>query len=262
VTLLQAADFIAAVAVVLLVVVILLVFRLRGSGGETHARVVSTGSSPVAGLGAMNAFYWNMNAIARWLAARGVTANGITWASLVFGLGAGVAFALGAPGMAALLVSFNGIGDLLDGLVARARGTSSNAGEAFDAAVDRYVDEACFAGLAFYFRAWPLLLVVALAAMAGAGMVTLSSAKAEALGVTAPGAMMRRHDRVGVLATGGVMAAVAVPLLLDLGVDSAWAQAPLVLIVVLVAVLGNWSGIRRFVGIARAVRAAEAANVR
>jgi phosphatidylglycerophosphate synthase len=163
------------------------------------------------------------------------------------------------PGVATLLLVVSGVGDLLDGMVARAQGTSSNAGEAFDAAVDRYVDEAWFAGIAFFFRAQPVLLVLALAAMTAAAMVTASSAKAEALGVRIGGALMRRHDRVGILAAGGVMSAVALPLLVRLGVDAAWAAAPLVLATGLVAVLGNYAAVRRFMAIARAVRAADGA---
>jgi len=40
-------------------------------------------------------------------------------------------------------------------MVARARGTASDAGELIDAAVDRYAEIATFAGIAAFYRTYP-----------------------------------------------------------------------------------------------------------
>lgn len=234
-------------------------FALAGRGAAPDARVASLGGTVVAGSGGMEAMYWNMRRLAGWLARTGVTANGLTWASLVLGIGAGALFAVGFTGCAALALLGCGVLDMLDGLVARAQGTASDAGEAFDLAVDRFCEEAAFAGVIWLFRGSALLLVLTIAAAAGAGMVTLSSAKAEALQVTVRGGLMRRHERVTLLVAGGILGPICVALFARLGVDAMWATLPLAIAIGLLAVLGNLAAVRRFRAIAVAVRARERA---
>ena len=69
-----------------------------------------------------------LNAAGRWLAARGASADRVTLAGFVIGLGAAVAIALGAFGLGLFLLVLNRLADGLDGAVARATAKSDRGG--------------------------------------------------------------------------------------------------------------------------------------
>lgn len=69
-----------------------------------------------------------LNAAGRRLAAAGVTADGVTTAGLVAGLGAAVAIALHAPLVGLVLIGFSRLLDGLDGAVARASAKTDRGG--------------------------------------------------------------------------------------------------------------------------------------
>jgi len=75
-----------------------------------------------------------LDAIARRLAALGVSANATSIAGAVLGVGAGVAIALEAYGWALALIALNRILDGLDGAIARQRGATDFGG---------YLDTVC-----------------------------------------------------------------------------------------------------------------------
>ena len=98
-------------------------------------------------------------------------------------------------GLASMLATFSTVGDILDGQVARLTKTGSNRGELLDAAVDRYTEFAFLAGVLIYFRDSVWWMLLTLAAMLASFMVSYASAKAEALQVSPPRGLMRRHER-------------------------------------------------------------------
>src|ERR1043166_4879269 len=79
--------------------------RGRGVGGGTV----------LLGENIMQATYWAIEPVVRGLIWLGATPNAITISALVFGLGAGVAVALGWFGLACLLATASTISDILDG---------------------------------------------------------------------------------------------------------------------------------------------------
>jgi CDP-diacylglycerol--glycerol-3-phosphate 3-phosphatidyltransferase len=231
---------VAASAFLLGIAAILALAVARLARRRTHARAEADGGSALLGVGIMNGFYVVLDPVARALTTLGITANAITFASLVLSLAAGVGAATGHFGIAALVATVAGAGDALDGLVARASGTASDGGEVFDAAVDRYSEFFLFGGLAIHFRGDLRLLVLTLAALTASMMVSYASAKAEALGVSAPRGAMRRAERAVYLVLGLVLAPF-----------TPWA---IVLALALIALVGNVSAVRRFVAIARPKR--------
>jgi phosphatidylglycerophosphate synthase len=237
------------------VVLIALVYgaRVAARGGSRSARVEKNGSSALLGRGPMEMAYWALQPLGKLCVRLGITANAITFASLALGIGAGVSIAVGHLGVAALLSTISALGDALDGLVARASGTSSNAGETLDAAVDRYNELAFCIGLAVWLRDSALWLTVALLALGASFMVSYSTAKAEALQVEAPRGAMRRTERAVYLNLGaGLVPLVAL-------VAPKYATVPALAAIVLVAVVGNVSAVRRLAAIAALVRARDAA---
>jgi phosphatidylglycerophosphate synthase len=95
--------------------------------------------------------------LAGWLAARGVTANTISFVGLLFGLSSGLALAatrhpvLERPAFfaAALLILLRLLANMLDGMVALAAGQSSPVGELWNEVPDRLSDVATLLGAGY-----------------------------------------------------------------------------------------------------------------
>ena len=216
-------------------------------------RVERAGGSILLGKGLMNWAYWAVEPAVRGLAAIGVSANALTWSSLVLGVGAGVAVATGWFGLGCLLATCSTVGDLLDGQVARLTNTGSDRGELLDAAIDRYTEGALLIGLAIFFRASVPLMFTALIAWQASFMISYASAKAEALHVAVPNGLMRRHERSTYLIVG-----VGLSSLIGDRLAAHWPtltrETPAIAALVLIAVVGNVAAVVRFVRIGRGLR--------
>jgi CDP-diacylglycerol--glycerol-3-phosphate 3-phosphatidyltransferase len=225
--------------------------RIAARGVFHSDRVSKVGGTALLGRGVMDAAAWAIEPVGRGLAALGVTPNGLTWASLVLGLGAGVALAVGWFGLATLLATLSTIGDVLDGQVARLTDSGSDRGELLDASVDRYTEFAFLAGLVMFLRASGWWMALALGAMLASFMVSYATAKAEALRVEAPRGLMRRHERSTYLIAGIGLVPLVGPVLEAHG----WPYVTTCLIALaVVAVVGNLAAVLRLVRIARSLR--------
>src|SRR6185369_17316513 len=87
--------------------------------GRQQQRRLDGGEGKLIGRPIMEAAYWFFFPVVRFLVAIGATPNGVTVASLVPALGAGVAIAAGHLGVGAALAMIAGFCDLLDGQLAR-----------------------------------------------------------------------------------------------------------------------------------------------
>jgi CDP-diacylglycerol---glycerol-3-phosphate 3-phosphatidyltransferase len=242
-------DLVCSIAICALALVVAIAYAVRVAvaGAAHHARVEAEGESALLSKSVMEMLMWCVQPVVTTLAKLRISADGVTYASLVLGLASGVALATGHFGLGALLALAAAGGDAVDGLLARHLGTGGRAGELLDAAVDRYVDFAFVAGLAIYFRADAPRVTVALLALHGGFMVSYSSAKAEALHVKAPRGSMRRVERAALL----VGAASITPLV---GLLSPAAQElPVLLALGAIAIFANISAIRRLAAIRAAV---------
>jgi CDP-diacylglycerol--glycerol-3-phosphate 3-phosphatidyltransferase len=228
-------------------------YRSLRHGRLRHARTEADGGSVFVGKPAMETAYWLIGPVVNAAAALGVTPNAVTLFSLLPAAGAGIAVGYGWFGLAALLAIIAQFADILDGLLARKLGVASDAGEALDAAVDRYVELFFLAGLAVHFRAHPMLLLV-LAAIGGSFMVSYATAKAEALGVKAPRGVMRHGERVVYLLTASSFTPFARALTSD-GTSLFLRDLPIAVAIAVVAVVANVSVVKRFAAIIAALRA-------
>ena len=232
--------------------------RVRRLGALRNARVERAGSSVLLGKSAMEGAYYYLEPVGRAAVSLGLTANGVTLISFVIATAGAVALAFGHFGVGGALTVVATLGDALDGIVARQTHTSSDAGEVFDAAVDRYVEFFFLAGLAFYFRAEPGALLLALLAALGSFMVSYGTAKAEALQVEAPRGAMRRAERAVYLTLGVVLAPIAAAVAARLHLPAWVGVSPILLSLALVGVVSNVSAARRLYAIARSVAARRA----
>ncbi|MET0793557.1 MAG: CDP-alcohol phosphatidyltransferase family protein, partial [Polyangiaceae bacterium] len=110
--------------------------------------------------------------------------------------------------------------------------------EVLDAVVDRYADAAPLLGLAIYYRESVPALSLVLAALLGSMLVSYVRAKSEAMSLSLPGGLMRRHERIAYLTVGLLIGPV-------LHLASVPAEAPLTLLAVgVVAVVSNVAAVQ------------------
>ena len=226
--------------------------RIVIHGVARSERVGRIGGTAVLGQELMEWTYWAVDPVVKFLASLGITPNHLTWSALALGVGAGVAAACGWWGLTCMLATMSTIGDILDGQVARLTNSGSVRGELLDAAVDRYTEFAFLGGVAIYFREELGLLCLALAALLASFMVSYASAKAEALQVSPPRGLMRRHERSAYLIMG-----IGFSALLGPAMNRWWGvpwETPEVAALMAVAVIGNFAAIQRLVRIGQALR--------
>ena len=197
--------------------------------------------------------YWLFEFFERGANSLHLTPNQLTGASLVSSIGGAIAFASGRPALGGALVIGCAVLDALDGMVARTRGTASDAGELIDAAVDRYAEIATFAGIAAYYRGYPLGFWLALLSLGGALLVSYARAKGEISGIDARMGSMNRGERAVYIGIGGLFAP-HLAAVLEPG-SSRPVFHLLLAVLVLVAVMANVTAIRRFLYIYRELRA-------
>jgi CDP-diacylglycerol--glycerol-3-phosphate 3-phosphatidyltransferase len=247
----------ALLVATLVVVPLAYTWRVARAGTVRHTRIERAGSSPLLGTGPMHMGYWAMIPMARACIALGVSANAVSWLSLVSGVAAGASIGLSHLGVGAVLAVVSSVCDALDGMIARETGTASDSGEVLDATVDRYVELSFLGGVALHERADAPALGLAFAATTGAVMVSYATAKAEALHVEAPRGAMRRPERAVYLILGVALAPITSLLSARWSLPARFDDLPALTALALVAAVGNASAVRRLYCVARSVRKRE-----
>jgi CDP-diacylglycerol--glycerol-3-phosphate 3-phosphatidyltransferase len=204
--------------------------------------------------------YWCFEPLAKLCLRLRITPNQLTAGSLACSVGGAAAFAVGRFTLGGWLVIACAILDALDGMVARTRGTASDAGELIDAAVDRYAEIATFAGIAAYYRSYPLGFWLALGSLAGALLVSYARAKGEISGIDARMGSMNRGERAVYIGIAGVLSPYAAQIW-ERGAAHPAFHLMLVTLL-LVAVMANVTAIRRFTFIHHQLRQREGAPAR
>ncbi|HYZ88362.1 MAG TPA: GtrA family protein [Myxococcales bacterium] len=196
--------------------------------------------------------YWCFSPLERAALALGITPNQLTVASLGCSIAGAAAFAVGRPEAGGGLVILCAILDALDGMVARSRGTASEAGELIDAAVDRYAEIATFAGIAAYYRTYPLGFWLAIVSLGGALLVSYARAKGEINGIDARMGAMNRGERAMYIGIAGLLSPLFAHVVEPGAIHPAYHL--LLVTLALVAVVANVTALRRFLYIHRELR--------
>lgn len=138
------------------------------------------------------------------LAKTPLSADSLTIAGILLSAIAGVVIAQGHFLIGFFLVVAGGIPDLLDGPLAKIKGTTSKRGAFFDSFSDRVSDLLLFGGLGWYFIKGPNpeLAFLPFTIYGAASLISYQRAKAESLGFSAKGGIMERAERVAALAIG------------------------------------------------------------
>lgn len=138
------------------------------------------------------------------LAKTPLSADSLTISGIVISIAAGIVLGTGRLWLGFVLVVAGAIPDLLDGPLAKTKGTSSKRGAFFDSFADRVSDLFLFGGLGWYFirSGRDELALLPFAIYGAASLISYQRAKAESLGFNAKGGIMERGERIFALATG------------------------------------------------------------
>jgi CDP-diacylglycerol--glycerol-3-phosphate 3-phosphatidyltransferase len=156
--------------------------------------------------------------IGKALARIGLTANAVTALGFLITLVAAYVIATGHHVIAGIVLLGGALFDSLDGVVARATGTTSTRGAFLDSTLDRLSDAAIFTGLIWRFARGPLIdgsptaivgnsssawgAALALVTMILGFMVSYVRARAEGLGFQCKVGIAERPERVLIVALG------------------------------------------------------------
>jgi phosphatidylinositol phosphate synthase len=115
--------------------------------------------------------------------------------------------------------------DMLDGVLARMKGTSGRWGAFLDSTMDRIADAAIFAGLTVWFMLGghnPLLAGVSLFCLVIGVLVSYAKARAEGLGLRCDVGLIERPERMLISLVAVGLSGLGVPYILNVGL---WALA-------------------------------------
>ncbi|HEY4701338.1 MAG TPA: CDP-alcohol phosphatidyltransferase family protein, partial [Streptosporangiaceae bacterium] len=124
-----------------------------------------------------------------------------------------------------LVATFFVFTDMLDGVLARIKGTSGKFGAFLDSTMDRFADAAVFSGLAVWFVRGghnQLLAALSLFCLVTGALVSYVKARAEGLGTTANVGIAERPERMVVTFVAVGLSGLGVPYILPIGL---WALA-------------------------------------
>ena len=115
--------------------------------------------------------------------------------------------------------------DMVDGVLARMKGTTGRWGAFLDSTMDRIADAAIFSGLTLWFMLGghdPLLAGVSLFCLVIGGLVSYAKARAEGLGLRCDVGLIERPERMLISLVAVGVSGLGVPYILNVGL---WALA-------------------------------------
>jgi phosphatidylinositol phosphate synthase len=162
-----------------------------------------------------------LNPAAEALARTPVTPNAITIVGTV-GMSAGALalFPIGELFAGTMVCTFFVLADMLDGALARVKGTSGPWGAFLDSTLDRIADASVFGGITLWYMLGGrdrLLAGVALYCLVAGMLVSYAKARAEGLGYQANVGIAERSERLVVGLTAAGLQGLGVPYVLSIG---------------------------------------------
>jgi CDP-diacylglycerol--glycerol-3-phosphate 3-phosphatidyltransferase len=175
-----------------------------------------------------------LDAIARGLDKIGITPNALTLIGFFAMCGIGVVLAMGWFALGGVLIIASGILDALDGTLARLTNRATKFGAFLDSTTDRFAEGALFFGIMFYYLQNGVTFVAYIIyfALLGSLMVSYARARAEGLGLQMKEGLLTRFERIALLIIGLILTAF-------------WGDAPLWIVLALLAIFANVTAVQR-----------------
>jgi CDP-diacylglycerol---glycerol-3-phosphate 3-phosphatidyltransferase len=175
---------------------------------------------------------YGVNPTARFLLRIGVTPNAVTIAGTVGVLIGSYFGAMGHLIWGTFIVTACALTDVLDGTMARMRGSSGKYGALLDSSMDRIADAAVFGAVVYYMHTEGNPyggMIAALISLAMGQVVSYVKARAQSLGLNADVGIAERLERLLIVGVGGLLGGFG----LDWGLPAAlWVLAALATVTV------------------------------
>ena len=171
--------------------------------------------------------------------------NLITTLGFIATVGAGLFYREDHVRIAGVLVLMGGVFDIFDGRVARISGLASKFGSFYDSTLDRISEIVVYLGLLSLYNHYGArladvwMIYIIMLAMGGSLMISYTRAKAEALGLDCKVGLMQRAERIVLLGLGSLLFGLM------------WDGFVLSWIIIIVAVLTNFTAVQRIVWVYR-----------
>jgi CDP-diacylglycerol--glycerol-3-phosphate 3-phosphatidyltransferase len=159
-----------------------------------------------------------LDPVARALLRAGISPDAVTIIGTAGVIAASVGLAArGHLLIATFVITACALTDLVDGAMARARGTSSKFGALLDSTMDRVADGAVFSGLAYWLAVTGqrASLVATLICLVTGQVVSYVKARAEGLGLEANVGIAERFERLVIIGLGGIGWGIGIPYALE-----------------------------------------------
>jgi CDP-diacylglycerol--glycerol-3-phosphate 3-phosphatidyltransferase len=160
-----------------------------------------------------------LDPVARALLRAGISPDAVT----VIGTAGVIAASVGLAArghllIATFVITACALTDLVDGAMARARGTTSRFGALLDSTMDRVADGAVFGGLAYWLAVTGqrASLVATLICLVTGQIVSYVKARAEGLGLEANVGIAERFERLVIIGLGGIGWGIGIPYALEI----------------------------------------------
>ena len=173
-------------------------------GGRVGSDRTGRGGSFFLGFWVRNWFYWFIAPVTKLSLALRLSPFVYNALAVLLGVAGMVFYARGQLPSAGWMVLLSGFADVMDGEVARGRGTANAAGAFLDSTLDRFSEFAAFIGLAVFYRGgmegvWVLI------ALGGSLLVSYTRARGESLDVLCKAGLMQRAERMLILGLGSIL---------------------------------------------------------
>ncbi len=184
-----------------------------------------------------------LNVFARALNAFGFSPNALTIIGFLGMCVIGIVLANGWLALGGVLIILGGVFDALDGSLARLTNRVTKFGAFLDSTTDRFAEGALFLGLLYWYMQHGMTYVAYLVylTLLGSLMVSYARARAEGIGVECKEGMLTRFERIALLVIGLLLTAV-------------FGDAPILLVLAILAVFTNLTAVQRIWLVYRATR--------
>jgi len=184
-----------------------------------------------------------LNVLARGVGALGFSPNALTLIGLGLMCIIGAVLATGNFALGGVLIVLAGIFDALDGSLARLTNRVTRFGAFLDSTTDRFAEGALFFGMLYAFvqRGMIWVVYVIFFALLGSLMVSYARARAEGIGVQCKEGLLTRFERIALLVIG-------------LGATAFFGDAPLLIVLGVLALFTNLTAAQRMWLVYRATR--------
>jgi CDP-diacylglycerol---glycerol-3-phosphate 3-phosphatidyltransferase len=171
------------------------------AGAPRDATIERRGTQFLMGLGdfLLHWLIWLLRPLEAAALRLGLSPDFFNFVGLGMGAVSGLLIAGGRLELGGWAIAVGGIGDIMDGRIARARKVMSPYGSFIDSTLDRFVEVFVLLGLIYYVRGILLGPFTGAAAIGGALLVSYTRARGESLSVLCKKGLMRRGERMVLL---------------------------------------------------------------